>query len=417
MTAVTVLLVFVLGIINVLNFVSASHRTLNMLEELARKQSADITVFENAVPASPEKPLPDTAPPPEQAKHADDKPNPLWGAFSKNEPMALPYFTVKTDGSGNITESDFSHISEISAADAAEYIAAVKDEGETGRYGNFKFFKTTSPDGRSAVYVFADITAEKNSVLRVAAFCALAGLACWGIMLLIVALLSKKAVSPIAENIENQKRFITDAGHEIKTPLAVILANTEAMELYCGENKWSKNIREQTERLSVLTGNLLLLAKTGEGVPQNTETVSLTDTVNGVLEMFSESMHLKGLELCKNISDGIHINAHKGQMQSLFSILADNAARYSKENTAVKVLLYAESGKAVFKISNTCTKLPECEPEKLFERFFRADSARNSKDGGSGIGLSAAKSIAELYGGSIRAEYGEGETVTFTVTL
>lgn len=406
MAAVTVLLVILLGVINTANAVSTVKRTDRLLSELAGLHTAEVPPDGKApgegvpVPFEPEKP-------------AGER-RFFFPAPTANDRMAAVYFTVSFSKDNKPVCADTSHIASIDTDKAKELAASVINGAERGRTGSFKYLKTVSPDNRGSTVVFMDITSERTAVLRVGLLSLLAGLACWCVMLFIVSLLSNRAVKPIAENFEKQKRFVTDAGHEIKTPLAVILANTEALELYCGENKWSRNIREQTVRLNSLMQNLLQLAKSDENVlPQNAAPVSLSEAVSASLEMFSESFARRGLSVEADIQPDVFVSINPDSAEALLSVLADNASKYAKENTAVRVSVMRRAEKGVLEISNICEALPDCEPGKLFDRFFRADEARSRKNGGSGIGLSVAKSIAESSGGSIKAEYRKNNVIAF----
>jgi len=210
-------------------------------------------------------------------------------------------------------------------------------------------------------------------------------------MLILVIFLSKKAIKPIAENIERQKQFVTDAGHEIKTPLAIILANTDALELHNGENKWSKNIRAQTIRLSGLMQNLLTLAKIDESnIDATKESFSLNEIIDRTSDMFQEMLIPKNLILQKYYSADVIICANKELITRLVSILLDNAVKYSPCDSIIQIELYKNDKTINLVVANKCDSLPDCPPEKLFDRFYRGDSARTQKGGGYGIGLSAA---------------------------
>ena len=236
-------------------------------------------------------------------------------------------------------------------------------------------------------------------------------------MLLFVILLSKKAILPIAENIEKQKQFVTDAGHEIKTPLAIIMANTDAMELHNGENKWSRNIREQTVRLNGLMQNLLALAKMDEGaVKLPSSDILLSSLLEEILPAFYEPAALKEIIIEENIQPNIIMHGNRDSMSRLITILLDNAVKYTSKQGNIIIYLERKEGVITLSIKNTCDMLPEVDPEKLFDRFYRGDSARTQKSGGYGIGLSAARAIAESQKGSITASYEENQII-FTVEL
>lgn len=228
-------------------------------------------------------------------------------------------------------------------------------------------------------------------------------------MLLVVLLLSKRAIKPIAVNLERQKQFVTDAGHELKTPIAIILANVEALELLGGESKWSRNIREQAARLNGLTQNMLTLAKADEARKVATTEFSLSLLTAEYAEMFREPMSMRAITLDAEIAEGVTVRAVRADTARVLSILLDNAARYAKEGSTVRLSLRG----TCLRIENECDALPNCPPEKLFDRFYRADGARTG--GGYGIGLSAAEAILVAVGGTVTAEYIGTDRIAFTV--
>ncbi|MCM1027330.1 MAG: HAMP domain-containing histidine kinase [Roseburia sp.] len=339
--------------------------------------------------------------------------------MDENFKMSAVYFTVRVDSLYHIVKVDTARIADVSEREAIALCQAVISEGSSeGRIQGFRYRVAESERDKSKLYLFLDSSVQTRNILTVLFFSATAAVICWIVMLLLVFLISKRAIRPIAENLERQKQFVTDAGHELKTPLAIILANTEAMELYQGESKWSRNIREQTVRLNGLMQNLLTLAKAEESrntLP--TETVSLSSLVEEVLQMFSEPMKLKEIRFNKRIDTDIDLKANKEQLRRLFSLLLDNAVKYSVPGGEIDISLERHGKSLVFQMENTCAELPDCPPEKLFDRFYRADAARTQKNGGYGIGLSAAKKIAELYGGTIKAAYSQPDKIAFTVVF
>ena len=241
-------------------------------------------------------------------------------------------------------------------------------------------------------------------------------------MLLPVTLLSRKAIKPIAQNIDRQKKFITNAGHELKTPLATILANTEALELHNGESKWSRNIRSEIGRPSSLVNQLLLLARMDEGAAQNVAAdFSLSSLTQDILQPFLSSMELKQITLTTDIHPDIVLHADREQIAQLLSILLDNAVKYVNPQGEIVVRLTSGSRdrKVTLLIQNTCRQLPDAPPDKLFDRFYRADRARTRKDthSGFGIGLSVADAIVKANNGSIHAAYPAPDTISFTLSF
>ncbi|MCI8331859.1 MAG: GHKL domain-containing protein [Clostridiales bacterium] len=396
MLAITILLFVLLGAINIGNI---------CMSEKQNKQLIDALIEEKTI-----MPLPPN----------NDRPKGfLNGPMDENSRMAAVYFTVKVSERQNLLEINTERIADVSEEEAKEiYQAAIKKDGREGIIQKFRYRAFQNERDGSTTYLFLDTTMQLHSILRVLFFSLIAGAACWLVMLLLVILISKKAIQPIAENMLRQKQFVTDAGHEIKTPLAIILANTEALELYKGETKWSRNIREQTARLADLMQHLLTLAKADESqgaAPR--EPVSLSSEVTDTLQMFAEPIKLRGLTIDKHIDTDISVRADKEQLLRLISILLDNATKYAPQNSRIHLSLSRHGKNAILRISNACEKLPECPPEKLFDRFYRADAARTQKNGGYGIGLSAAKAIVESHGGTIQAAYTPPNEITFTVTF
>ncbi len=300
-----------------------------------------------------------------------------------------------------------------------DMVKIVLREGKTqGEIDSFRYLVRVDPHTGTTTLAFVDTDGQIGSYLRVILLSLGIGLLCWGGMLLLVLLLSKKAIGPIAQNMERQKRFITDAGHEIKTPLAIIRANTEAMELYQGENKWSRNIKDQTVRLDGLTKNLLLLARMDESEnTQKKETVDLSFMLRESLGSFAEPFALRKIQIRTELDCEVCLQADPEQLRQLLSILLDNALKYTDEGGYLLVCLCRKGTKPVLQMQNTCQSLPQIPAEQLFERFSRGTQARTQKTGGCGIGLSVAAAIMESLGGSISCSYCAEKEILFTLSF
>lgn len=400
MIAVSILILILLGTINVVNIImvrNETNQTLSMISE------ADGN-FDHIQPP------PSSVPPFDFRIEPKDE---------RDKFLSSNFFVVRLNGNGQIIFTDVSRTSSVDEASAEELALRVLDEGtRTGKVGKYRYQISNSHMGDETVIVFLDNSEEILSYARVLFLSGGIGIICWILMLFMVMFLSKKAIRPIAENIERQKQFVTNAGHEIKTPLAIILANTEAMELYNGENKWSKNIREQTVRLNGLMKNLLLLAKMDEGAAEIIKSeISLSELVSENVRAFAEPLNLRSITLQIEIQPKVIIKANKEQMSQLISILLDNASKYTNDSGTVIVSLQQSDKRIKLLIKNSCGKLPDTPPDKLFDRFYRDDKARTQKTGGYGIGLSVARSIAEANKGSITAAYENPNFVSFTVRL
>lgn len=393
MIAVSILLLALLGTINISNIIMTSNQTNDTLNDLLQ---GEIQQF-NQPPANPNSQNPGN----------DPKRFP-------NRNQSAVFFVVRVNNSNEIVQIDTSRIVTLTE-DEAESIAlqVIEKQNDNGKISGFKYSSTS--DGIGKVFVFLDVSYQTYSVLTVLFLSVFIGLICWALMLVLIIFLSKKAIRPIAANIERQKQFVTDAGHEIKTPLAIILANTDALELHNGENKWSKNIRAQTIRLSGLMQNLLTLAKIDESkIDATKETFSFNEVIEQTSYMFQEMLSPKNLVLQKYYSGETKITANKELISRLVSILLDNAVKYARRDSAIRIELFHDERTITLVVINQCDNLPDCPPEKLFDRFYRGDSARTQKSGGYGIGLSAALSIVELHKGNIKAQYDNDNTIVFT---
>lgn len=426
MLAISTLLVGLLGAINGANAYISVRQTSETLDML----------LENEISSEPQPPhISD-----KDDKESDDKekrdPKPE-GLFSpvltEDSKMSAVFFVCYVEEDGTISKVDVSHIASVSTSEAEELMERVQQTSKTkGKIEHFRYRSAVFSDQESiadqegtiqqetiqqktiqqeTVYLFLDTSAQTYSIIRLLLLSLLLGTGCWLLMLCLVTILSRKAIRPIAANIERQKQFITDAGHEIKTPLAIILANTDAMELYNGETKWSKRIREQTVRLNGLMQNLLTLSKIDESnVAANRESFSFSNMVEETADMFQQTMELRGLSIEKQIQPELVISADRELINRLVSILLDNAVKYASENSTIQLSAFQADKKLQLTVTNRCLTLPPCPPDKLFDRFYRGDSARTQKNGGYGIGLSAARSIAEAHNGTITASYSSGSS-------
>ena len=218
---------------------------------------------------------------------------------------------------------------------------------------------------------------------------------------------ARKIVNPLEENYKKQKQFISDAGHELKTPVSVVNANAELLSREIGNNQWLDNILYENERMGVLVGQLLELART-ENVTPVMEQIDLSRLCNGEALPFESVAYEKGISIISNISKGITIQGNAAQLKQLVSILIDNALRHSKDAKEIYLSLSAEHKKIRLSVVNKGQPIPEDERSKIFERFYRVDTARNSEDNHYGLGLAIAKSIVETHKGTIQVHCNNG---------
>ena len=228
-------------------------------------------------------------------------------------------------------QTNVSHILAVTEEEALHIAQQIYQDGaQSGYTGSFRYQVAHALDGRSSLVICLDVSSQQRSAVTVLLVSVLVGLLCWLVMLMLVILLSKKAIRPIALTLEKQKQFVTNAGHELKTPLAILLANTDALELHQGETKWSRNIRTQTVRLNGLMQNLLVLAKMDEGSGSlPTSEFSLSLLTGEVLDFYQEAAAAKGICLNAVIQPDVMLRANRESIVQLLSVLLDNAVQYT----------------------------------------------------------------------------------------
>jgi signal transduction histidine kinase len=328
----------------------------------------------------------------------------------------MRYFSARTDGF--ITVYNTLNIATVELDTVEEYAEDVfSREDFKGFYNgmNFRCQVKTFSDG-SRLAVFCDFSTAAQSFGRVAKLSAGISLGLLAVFSVIIVLLSKRVVKPVIENQEKQARFITDAGHELKTPLAIIRANTEVIEMTAGESEWTRSTINQTDRLNDLLQRMLMLAKSSESSSFSFAELDLTALARKLADDFETYCNAENKPLEANIAEGVIVNGDAKMLDMLLSTLLENAVKYGKPENPIGLSL-AESGKYLtLEVTNLCSDPPQGDTRLLFDRFYRGDSSRTRETGGSGIGLSIAKMITEAHKGKIACNV-EGERVTFTVRL
>lgn len=233
------------------------------------------------------------------------------------------------------------------------------------------------------------------------------------ILIVISIFIAHRIVKPLEENDKRQKRFISDAGHELKTPIAVISANSELLRRQIGENEWLSNIDYENEKMSDLVKQLLFLSKAENGASK--ETLDFSKLINGEILPFEALAFEKGKQIRSVVEPGLSVEGNRNQLKQLVSILIDNALSHGTGET-IFLSLKKEKHSATLTVSNDAEELTADKLSRLFDRFYRADEARNEKDSHYGLGLSIAQAIVKAHGGNIHADYKDKKAI-FTVTL
>ena len=269
---------------------------------------------------------------------------------------------------------------------------------ETGTENNLAFYKADK--GGYMLVTFMDNTVINKSAATLLRYTLIFGGAALLVFFFLSVFLAKKIVKPLEENHKKQKQFISDAGHELKTPVSVVSANAELLSREIGNNQWLANIQYENERMGVLVSQLLELARTENIVPQ-TQRIDFSRLAGGEALPFESVAFEKGLVLVSNIASGITVDGNSAQLKQLVSILLDNALRHGTCNSKVYLNLTKEHGFAKLSVINEGDEIPKQQREQLFERFYRIDTARNGEDKHYGLGLAIAKAIVTSHKGHI----------------
>lgn len=274
----------------------------------------------------------------------------------------------------------------------------IKSNERYGTDDNLAFYKTDK--GGYTLVTFMDNTVINESAMTLFRYTLIFGGVALILFFFLSVFLARKIVNPLEESYQKQKQFISDAGHELKTPVSVVSANAELLSREIGDNRWLQNIQYENERMGMLVGQLLDLARTENITPQM-EHIDFSRLVAGEALPFESVAFEKGLVLNSNITNAIVVEGNSAQLKQIVSILLDNAIRHSKEHGEVWLNLTKEHGFAKLFVINKGDEIPVEQREQIFERFYRADTARNGEDKHYGLGLAIAKAIATSHKGHI----------------
>lgn len=388
MSILAVLWMGTLGVIYVSSYFEMERQNEQMLQTHAEMYVLSQS-FEEMFP--PEKPMPDG--------NQNITPD-----FDQQSPMfqLSTFYTVAVSYDGKVLEIK-NEPPTIHTDDELEKLAQsiIKSSKSNGSQGNLAFFKTDK--GGYILVTFMDNTVINESALTLFRYTLIFG----GLVLILFFFLSvflaRKIVRPLEESYQKQKQFISDAGHELKTPVSVVSANAELLSREIGDNQWLQNIQYENERMGMLVGQLLDLARTENVTPQM-EHIDFSRLVAGETLPFESVAFEKGLMLNSNITKGIHLEGNSTQLKQLVSILLDNAIRHSKEQGEVYLALTKEHDFAKLSVMNKGDEIPAEQRGQIFERFYRVDTARNGEDQHYGLGLAIAKAIVTSHKGRIEVQ-------------
>ena len=340
--------------------------------------------------------------------------------MSPELPYESRYFSVLMSSDGEILHTETSRIASVDKESAEAYAnKVISAENESGFENSFRYLK--SYENGAVRIIFLDCGRRLDvfhSFLLTSSCIALVGFI---IVFFVIFICSGRIIRPIAESYEKQKRFITDAGHEMKTPLTIIGANVDLLEMEIGDNESLSEITMQTSRLRDLTNDLVTLAR----MEENEKSLPMIDfpiseIVQECASSFEAAMKKEGKQLNTDIQMLLSIKGNARSIEQLVSILLTNALKYSSDGSEVKIGLYSQGRSVVLWTQNEVDD--PIDKEKLgrvFDRFYRLDASRNSEVGGHGIGLSIAKAIVTAHNGKISAQSlrDDGRIFKIVITL
>ncbi|MCR4715665.1 MAG: HAMP domain-containing histidine kinase [Lachnospiraceae bacterium] len=315
-----------------------------------------------------------------------------------------------------VSEVDIEHIA-IDSEEATELARQVASLGRLkGTIDTYRYL--VEEDDQEVNVYFIDISSAVQNFMSFLYISLLIAFISLCLVIIVTRLVARPAMAPIIDSIEQQKRFITDASHELKTPLAIISANTDVIELMNGKSEWTDSIKNQTIQLDNLIKQLLLLDQLdSDEVKDNFVEFDLSEAILETAKSFETLAKSKKKTMKLDVLEGLTIKGDRVAISQLASIFIENATKYAKEDTEIEVILKDDGKNKILEVINEGEPIDDEELSRLFRRFYRTDTSRNRKAGGFGIGLSIAKSIVDSHNGVIEAVNLEDGRICFRAKL
>lgn len=390
MLSVSLVLFFVILAINVLNYQGSMdnlNRTMNTL-------IANEGVFQREEFDDPHSDRPDIAFSPR-----------FFTVTFRAEGDSLTFLSVRLE-----------EFDELTVSEAVSIVASLAEEKQRKGFYDKLMYRAETLKGGETLYVFLDASIQIDQFFQYLLISVLVALSSLLIVFALIWALSKRMIRPFEENYRRQKRFITDAGHEIKTPLTIIGADVEVIELENGASEWTESLKNQVVRLHTMTKKLIYLAKMDEVVSVPEVRFSISAALNEIVNSFSPRILNENRKVETDIEENVDFVGDENSIKELFSILIDNAIKYSDPASTISVRLYRDRN-LILLFENQAENIKKGNYAALFERFYRLDVTRNSATGGSGIGLSIAESIVAMHKGQIEAFSEKDGSIVFKITF
>ena len=327
------------------------------------------------------------------------------------------FFIVHCNGEGQLMDIFHEHISSVDQEEIRQEAERIlSGHREKGYWKDYRYMVRQEDAG--VTIIFLNVFREQRLIRSLFWVSVVTALLSFCVVLALTVFFSGRAIRPYLRNIERQKRFITDAGHELKTPLTSISTSADILEMELEGDEWVENIKKQTARMTRLVSDLVALSRLDEETPfPEKAEFSISDAAWETAEAFGAAAQAKGKTCMQQIEENLRFTGDLAAIQRLLSILLDNAVRYGAEGGEIRLEVFRRHNRIYLMVSNPCDveKIPDLN--RLFDRFYRPDEARSSDAGGTGIGLSMARAIAEAHGGKITAESRDGRIIIFKVVL
>ena len=332
-------------------------------------------------------------------------------ARTSAQPFETRYFSVLTNSNGTLREVDSSQLLAVNknALESIQRKAERKlsKDGKCTFIEDFRCTRVTEKGGTRYVYLDCSRSLDNFRAFRnVSILVCLIGVT---IISALITFFSGKILRPVAESYEKQQRFITDAGHEIRTPLTIINADVSVLEMEQPDdapNEWLEDIRQQTRRLSTLTEELVYLKR-----------LNFSKIVGDVAHSFESRALVSEKKYNYDVADDLFLRGDESALRKLVSILLDNAFKYSSDSGDIRLFFYRQGKNIFLTVSNSVDEIQKKSIPHFFDRFYRADSSRNSETGGHGIGLSIARAVVRAHGGKIAAYTPDGKSLRISATF
>lgn len=400
MFSISIVLLIIMSAIGILNYrqtVADADRNLSILAENGGSFPMTLNYEEQS--------------PPPDAGAGREK------GFSPELPYELRYFSVSLDDQGGLLTVNTGKIAAVSTSEAVEYARSIWEKGSSRGFSDDYRYLVREKGSETEIF-FLDCGRSLDTLRNFVITGIAVSLASLLVILLLLSFLSGRIVKPFSESYEKQRRFITDAGHELKTPLTIIDADAQILEMDLGENEWLRDIQQQTRRLADLTHDLILLSRMEEDSTRlQPIEFPLSDVVEETVQAFQALAKTQGKTLSCSAQKMVSMYGDEKAVRRLVTILLDNAVKYTEAGGSISLTLEKQRNGIRLSVYNTTSFISREHLDHLFERFYRTDQSRNSQTGGYGLGLSIAAAIVNAQKGRITASTEDEKSLRVTVTF